>query len=109
MKVRHQETSYGKEQAYGGKDLWPSARAGRRADDGGGSPAARDQRTVVQSRNSKYGGEGPPDAARLKGLEDENRRRKTLLAESMLDNAAPKDLLSKIRERLQRGEMLRPS
>ena len=38
---------------------------------------------------------GPSDAARLKGLEDENRRLKKLLAESMLDNAALKDLLSK--------------
>src|SRR3546814_8474673 len=41
---------------------------------------------------SKYGGMGPSDAARLKGLEDENRRLKKLLAESMLDNAALKDL-----------------
>lgn len=38
---------------------------------------------------------GLSDAARLKGLEDENRRLKKLLAESMLDNAALKDLLSK--------------
>ena len=44
---------------------------------------------------SKYGGMGPSDAARLKGLEDENRRLKKLLAESMLDNAALKDLLAK--------------
>lgn len=44
---------------------------------------------------SKYGGMGPSDATRLKGLEDENRRLKKLLAESMLDNAALKDLLSK--------------
>ena len=35
------------------------------------------------------------DAKRLKALEDENRRLKKLLAESMLDNAALKDLLSK--------------
>ena len=32
---------------------------------------------------------------RLKSLEDENRRLKKLLAESMLDNAALKDLLGK--------------
>jgi putative transposase len=44
---------------------------------------------------SKYGGMEPSDAQRLKGLEDENRRLKKLLAESMLDNAALKDLLSK--------------
>ena len=34
-------------------------------------------------------------ARRLKGLEDENRRLKKLLAEAMLDNAALKDLLGK--------------
>lgn len=35
------------------------------------------------------------NAKRLKGLEDENRRLKKLLAEAMLDNAALKDLLGK--------------
>jgi putative transposase len=35
------------------------------------------------------------EARRLKALEDENRRLKRLLAESMLDNAALKDLLGK--------------
>ena len=35
------------------------------------------------------------EARRLKALEDENRRLKKLLAESMLDNAALKDLLGK--------------
>ena len=35
------------------------------------------------------------DAKRLKGLEDENRRLKKLLAEAMLDNAALKDILGK--------------
>jgi putative transposase len=44
---------------------------------------------------SKYGGLEVSDANRLKGLEDENRRLKKLLAESMLDNAALKDLLGK--------------
>jgi putative transposase len=44
---------------------------------------------------SKYGGMGRSDAVRLKSLEDENRRLKKLLAESLLDNAALKDLLSK--------------
>ena len=33
------------------------------------------------------------DAKRLKALEDENRRLKKLLAESMLDNVALKDIL----------------
>jgi len=37
---------------------------------------------------SKYGGLEVSEARRLKSLEDENRRLKRLLAESMLDNAA---------------------
>jgi putative transposase len=44
---------------------------------------------------AKYGGMGPSDAQRLKGLEDENRRLKKLLAEAALDVAALKDLLGK--------------
>ena len=44
---------------------------------------------------SKYGGLEVSDARRLKVLEDENRKLKKLLAESMLDNAALKELLSK--------------
>jgi putative transposase len=45
--------------------------------------------------NAKYGGMEASEAKRLKGLEDENRRLKKLLAEAMLDNAALKDLLGK--------------
>ena len=44
---------------------------------------------------SRYGGMEVSDARRLKALEDENRRLKRLLADSMLDNAALKDLLGK--------------
>jgi putative transposase len=44
---------------------------------------------------SKYGGLTVSDAARLRTLEDENRRLKKLLAESMLDVSALKDLLGK--------------
>jgi putative transposase len=44
---------------------------------------------------AKYGGMEVSDAKRLKALEDENRRLKKLLAESMLDNAALKDILRK--------------
>ena len=44
---------------------------------------------------AKYGGLDVSEAKRLKGLEDENRKLKKLLAESMLDNAALKELLSK--------------
>lgn len=44
---------------------------------------------------SRYGGMDVSEARRLKALEDENRKLKKLLAESILDNAALKDLLSK--------------
>jgi putative transposase len=44
---------------------------------------------------AKYGGLEVSEARRLKSLEDENRRLKRLLAESMLDNAALKDVLGK--------------
>ena len=44
---------------------------------------------------AKYGGMEVSEAARLKALEDENRRLKKLLAESMLDVSALKDLLGK--------------
>ena len=43
----------------------------------------------------KYGGMDVSEARRLKALEDENARLKKLLADSMLDNAALKDLLGK--------------
>ncbi|WP_321342282.1 IS3 family transposase [Breoghania sp.] len=45
---------------------------------------------------AKYGGLDVSEAKRLKALEDENAKLKKLLADSMLDNAALKDLLSKM-------------
>ncbi len=44
---------------------------------------------------AKFGGMTVSDAQRLKELEQENSRLKRLLAESMLDNSALKDLLSR--------------
>ena len=44
---------------------------------------------------SKYGGMEVSEAKRLKALEDENRKLKKLLAESMLDIATLKELLGK--------------
>jgi len=44
---------------------------------------------------SKYGGMEVSDAKRLKGLEDENRKLKKLLAEQMLDNSTLKEMLGK--------------
>jgi len=44
---------------------------------------------------AKFGGMDVSDARRLRSLEEENRKLKKLLAESMLDQAALKELLSK--------------
>jgi putative transposase len=44
---------------------------------------------------ARYGGLDVSEARRLKGLEEENAKLKKLLADSMLDNAALKELLSK--------------
>jgi putative transposase len=44
---------------------------------------------------SKYGGMDVSDARRLKDLERENARLKTMLADAMLDQKVLKDLLSR--------------
>jgi putative transposase len=44
---------------------------------------------------SKYGGMDVSDARKLKTLEDENRRLKKLLAESMLDVATLREMMGK--------------
>jgi len=44
---------------------------------------------------SKYGGMEVSDARKLKALEDENGKLKKLLADTMLDNTALKELLAK--------------
>ena len=44
---------------------------------------------------AKYGGMNVSEARRLKALEDENAKLKRVLADSMLDNVALKDLLGK--------------
>ena len=44
---------------------------------------------------ARFGGLDVSDAKRLKALEEENARLKRLLAESLLDQAALKDLLSR--------------
>ena len=43
----------------------------------------------------KYGWLEVSEAKRLRALEDENRRLKTLLAESVMDNATLKEMLTK--------------
>jgi putative transposase len=44
---------------------------------------------------AKYGGMEVSEAKRLRALEDENAKLKKLLAETMLDNVALKELLTK--------------
>jgi putative transposase len=44
---------------------------------------------------ARYGGLKLWEASRLKGLEDENRRRKKLLAEAVMDNSVLRELLRK--------------
>ena len=44
---------------------------------------------------AKYGGMDVSEARRLKALEDENAKLKRMLADSVLDNVALKDLLGK--------------
>lgn len=44
---------------------------------------------------SKYGGMDVSDAKRLRALESENAKLKKLLAETMLDNVALKDVVSR--------------
>jgi putative transposase len=44
---------------------------------------------------AKYGGMDVSEARRLKALEAENAKLKRLLADAMLDNTAPKDLLGR--------------
>ena len=65
-----------------------------------GSPAEVCRRHGISEQTfyrwkAKYSGMNVSDAQKLKTLEDENRRLKKRLAESMLDVSALKDLLGK--------------
>ena len=50
---------------------------------------------TIYNWKAKYGGLEVSEAKRLRSLEEENGKLKRLLADTMLDNAALKDLLSK--------------
>lgn len=58
---------------------------------------------------AKYGGPDVSEARRLKALEDENARLKKLLAESMLNEAALRDLLGKNGRARRQAGSCRPS
>ena len=49
----------------------------------------------ASTMEGQFGGFDVSEAKRLRALEDENTRLKRVLADSMLDNAALKDLLGK--------------
>jgi putative transposase len=51
--------------------------------------------TTSYKWRAKYGGMAVSDAKRLRALEEENRRLKQLLADTMLDNQALEGLLAK--------------
>ena len=51
--------------------------------------------TTFYKWRTKYGGMAVSDAKRLRALEEENRRLKQLLADTMLDDQALKGLLAK--------------
>jgi putative transposase len=50
---------------------------------------------TVYKWKARFGGMDVSEARRLKALEDENAKLKRLLADTMLDNVALKDLLGK--------------
>ena len=50
---------------------------------------------TIYNWKAKFGGMDVPEAKRLRALEEENGKLKRLLADSLLDNAALKDLLAK--------------
>ena len=50
---------------------------------------------TIYAWKAKFGGMSVSEAQRLKALEDENRRLKSLLADAMLDRAALNELLAK--------------
>ena len=52
-------------------------------------------RAVIYKWKARYGGMDVSEAKRLRQLEEENGKLKRLLADTMLDNAALKDLLGK--------------
>jgi Transposase len=72
-------------------------------------PPAWDQRGAFYNWKSKFGGLDVSEARRLKRLEGENARLKKLLANSMLDNAALKDLVSKNGDARSEARGRRPS
>jgi putative transposase len=56
---------------------------------------ARKHGATLYNWKAKFGGMDVSDARRLKALEEENSKLKKLLADTMLDNTALKELLAK--------------
>lgn len=83
------------EAVHGRADHWGSARAELGAKTADLCRKHGISAATFYNWKSKFGGLDVSEARRLKQLEGENARLKKLLADSMLDNAALKDLLSK--------------
>ncbi len=77
---------------HGRTDHWGAAGARHWGEDGGFLPQARISSATFFKWKSKYGGIDVSDARRLKVLEEENRKLKKLLAETMLDIAMLKEV-----------------
>jgi putative transposase len=82
-------------QVHGRTDHCGSARARAGAKTGELARKHGISEATLYNWKAKYGGMEVSEAKRLRMLEDENRKLKKLLAESMLDNAALKELLAK--------------
>lgn len=83
----------------------------RRAQEAGAAMAELCRRHAISEqrfdrRKATSGGMGRSETQRLQGLHDANRRLMKLLAESMLDNAALRDLLADKRDRPRRQRWL---
>jgi hypothetical protein len=83
------------EPVHGRPDHWCVEGAPGGNPDGRVVPQARDLGRDLHNWRNRFGGMEVSDARRLKGIEDENRRLKTLLAESVLDVSTLKEALGK--------------
>ena len=87
--------TYEAQQVHRRTDHRGFAGARGRGEDSGSVPQARHAEATLYNWKAKFGGMDVSEAKRLRALEEENRKLKKLLAESMLDQAALKELLSK--------------
>jgi hypothetical protein len=80
-------------EVYRRANYWGVEGGGGGCQDGRSGTACRKRRATTGG--PKYGGLEVSEARRLRELENENSRLKRLLSDTMLDNVALKDLLTK--------------